>query len=55
MSANDTNSVQTFPQPGTSAATDNFELKSVGNAGLVVTYHRNAYGGNAVGVQGKVA
>ncbi len=55
MSATNTNAVQTIPQSGTSAASDDLELKSVGKAKLVVTFHRNAYGGHAVGAQGKVA
>ena len=43
----DTHAVQTIPQSGTSVPSDDLELKSVGTAGLVVTYHRNAYGTQA--------
>ena len=42
----DTNAIQAVPQSSTPAASDELELKSVGT-GLVVTYHRNAYGTQA--------
>jgi hypothetical protein len=40
----DANTIQAVPQSETSTASDELELKSVGTAGLVVVYHRNAYG-----------
>lgn len=52
---NDTNAIQTTLQAESPAANDDLELKSVGEGKLVVMYHRNAYGGLAVGVQGKVS
>jgi hypothetical protein len=52
MSAN-TPAVQA-PQGGSSASSGDLELKCVGS-NLVVTFHRNAYGADAMGTQGQVA
>lgn len=43
MPTKDTHAARTIPQPGTPAASDDLELKSVGNGRFVATYHRNAY------------
>ena len=42
------------PQPA-GAAPGDLELKSVGTAKLVVTFHRNAYGVHATGLPAKAA
>ena len=55
MSAKDFSTVQNPPQPGTGAAAGDLKLTSVGKAKLVVTYHRNAYGTPAMGLQARAA
>lgn len=51
----ESNAIQNLPQPGSSSTTDDLDLKIVGRAKLVVTFHRNAYGANAVSPNAKVA
>ena len=50
----DTHAIQTPSKPA-DATPDDLELKSVGNAKLVVVYHRDAYGVPAVSLQANAA